>query len=127
MKILNIWGQKFRFPTAYEVRVDLLDDEGRVRCECLRIPTKNEKDIPDEKTIDLAVNQFVEDYEARESLRIDGEVEMVEVIERQRKETVCQDFTALVDEGKIDKAVIDKVAVAMDIASAKVDPIKRIG
>jgi hypothetical protein len=55
MKILQIWGQKFR-STWYEVRVDLGDEAGRIYHECLTFPGKV---VPEKKVITQAVDDLV--------------------------------------------------------------------
>ena len=53
MKILLIWGHKFR-PWGYEVRVDLQDNSDHIYNEVLTFPG-----LPDEETIAKAVEALV--------------------------------------------------------------------
>jgi hypothetical protein len=63
MKIILIWGRKFR-PWGYEVRVDLIDDYGKIYCEAMTFPVRDEHDAPDEETIGQATKALAARLEA---------------------------------------------------------------
>jgi hypothetical protein len=122
MKVLLIWGQKFR-SGFYEVRVDLQDDSGRIYNEVLNFPAKDGKDVPDEKTTAVAVDDLVIRVEAKRVMEAE---ELVQAPIR-KAEATKEDFMSAVSAGliKADEALAELQAVVA--AKPVEEPIKELG